>query len=325
MMPLVSIIIPVYNQNIDFLKQCIDSALNQTYGNVEVIVSDNHSTNGATELIASYSNQRLRRVCPVNFLSMLDHFGFAGSCASSESKYLSFLSSDDILDANAIEKLIVIAEDNPSVTLVSGNIVQAIHPPLDFQTAKNKIRGGKFKPGMYSFAESMHLFCPWKYCSTWGIGHLIRRSDYLSIGGFGKCDYSMLGDIWFIKEILKRNHMRIALHADVTAFFRERREGQLPPDGDRGLSAILDMLRYCNEVLAIGFDRGVAFRSLLSIRLSIYKTQFKLLIFLLKIRRPQIQISDRDRNSLMIYCQSKRNWFDRFLINQVLTAHEIRQ
>ena len=57
-MPLVSIIIPVYNGS-NYLAEAIDSALNQTYDNCEIIViNDGSNDNGATERIAkSYGNK----------------------------------------------------------------------------------------------------------------------------------------------------------------------------------------------------------------------------------------------------------------------------
>ena len=47
---LVSICIPVFNGE-KFLKQCIDSCLAQTYSNYEVIVSDDHSTDGSEQIV----------------------------------------------------------------------------------------------------------------------------------------------------------------------------------------------------------------------------------------------------------------------------------
>jgi glycosyltransferase involved in cell wall biosynthesis len=53
---LVSIIINNYNYD-RYLRQCIDSALNQTYKNIEVIVVDDGSTDDSRALIASYGTR----------------------------------------------------------------------------------------------------------------------------------------------------------------------------------------------------------------------------------------------------------------------------
>lgn len=58
--PLVSIIIPVYNGS-DYLEEAIESALNQTYKNIEIIVINDGSTdNGATEMIALKYRDQIR-------------------------------------------------------------------------------------------------------------------------------------------------------------------------------------------------------------------------------------------------------------------------
>ena len=51
--PKVSILIPVYNR-VDMIRDCIDSALSQDYLDLEVIVSDNCSTDGTWELCCRF-------------------------------------------------------------------------------------------------------------------------------------------------------------------------------------------------------------------------------------------------------------------------------
>ena len=53
MSKLVSIVVPVYNVE-KYLERCVDSLINQTYKNIEVIVADNHSTDNSYELIKKY-------------------------------------------------------------------------------------------------------------------------------------------------------------------------------------------------------------------------------------------------------------------------------
>ena len=47
--PLISIIIPIYNI-MDCLEKCVDSCINQTYKNIEIIMVDDGSTDGTSEL-----------------------------------------------------------------------------------------------------------------------------------------------------------------------------------------------------------------------------------------------------------------------------------
>ena len=57
--PLFSICIPTFNRR-EMLSQALHSALKQTYGNIEIIVSDNASTDGTAEMVANFRDGRIR-------------------------------------------------------------------------------------------------------------------------------------------------------------------------------------------------------------------------------------------------------------------------
>ena len=55
-MDLISIIVPVYNVE-DYLEKCIDSLLNQTYKNLEIILIDDGSTDNSADICDEYANK----------------------------------------------------------------------------------------------------------------------------------------------------------------------------------------------------------------------------------------------------------------------------
>ena len=102
--PKVSIGIPTYNRS-SLLKKAIDSALCQTHKNLEIIVSNNASTDDTAEIFLNYSDERLTVVNHENNLGMLFNFNHCLNAATGE--FFLLLSDDDTLEACAIEKLLL--------------------------------------------------------------------------------------------------------------------------------------------------------------------------------------------------------------------------
>jgi glycosyltransferase involved in cell wall biosynthesis len=119
--PLVTIGIPTYNRS-RFLVQAVESALAQTYPNVEIIVSDNASTDDTHNVLSAYKDR-------IKVLSQRENIGMArnwNACLDAASgQYFLLLSDDDSLEPTAIEKLI--NEFDDSVVFVYGKT--AVHNP----------------------------------------------------------------------------------------------------------------------------------------------------------------------------------------------------
>jgi glycosyltransferase involved in cell wall biosynthesis len=107
---LASIIIDNYNYG-RFLNQAIDSALKQTYPNIEVIVVDDGSTDDSREVIAAYG----KRIVPV----IKENGGMASTYnagfEASNGEVVFFLDSDDFLHDTAVERALKLF-DNPNVS-----------------------------------------------------------------------------------------------------------------------------------------------------------------------------------------------------------------
>ncbi|MBD2038537.1 glycosyltransferase family 2 protein [Leptolyngbya sp. FACHB-321] len=99
--PLVSIIVTSYNYA-RYLRQAIDSALEQTYTNIEVIVVDDGSKDDSPNVIASYGD----RIIPI-----LKENGGQGSAwntgfAAAKGEIVAFLDSDDVLLPDIIQRVV---------------------------------------------------------------------------------------------------------------------------------------------------------------------------------------------------------------------------
>jgi O-antigen biosynthesis protein len=118
--PLISILIPNYNY-IKYLATAVDSALAQKYPNIEVIVSDNCSTDGAWELLNERygSNPRVRLFQNAQNIGMAANFDRLLELARGD--YLMCLSSDDFLYPSHLSLLAAQFAGDPSLDVVYCN------------------------------------------------------------------------------------------------------------------------------------------------------------------------------------------------------------
>lgn len=119
--PLVSILVPNYNYA-QYLEQCFKSILNQTYDNIEVIFSDNNSSDNSYEIAKLYEDIFMKNNIYFKLMKNKINLGSSRNCAlcyqEAEGDYLIYLSSDDYLENTAIEKCVNIMENNKSVGVV---------------------------------------------------------------------------------------------------------------------------------------------------------------------------------------------------------------
>lgn len=106
---LVSVIIPCYN-NAKYLKKCIDSVLNQTYSNFEVIIVDDGSDDNPESIICQYSDSRIKPII------LLPHNGVSASrnegIEHSKGEYIIFIDGDDWIEPDHIACLVESSVDS---------------------------------------------------------------------------------------------------------------------------------------------------------------------------------------------------------------------
>lgn len=115
----VTVIIPCYNREM-FIGQTIDSVLNQTYENIEILVVDDGCNDGTRTVLESYKDK----------ITLLEHPGRInrGQSAAinlalkqSSGEYIAILDSDDLFEKNKIKRQVTILDKMPDFGVVYGN------------------------------------------------------------------------------------------------------------------------------------------------------------------------------------------------------------
>ena len=107
--PLVSIVIPTYNRCY-YLQQAIDSAVKQTYSNIEVIISDNCSIDDTQEIVESFLDSRIKYWQHPENIGMFANQIHGLKMA--KGKYIASLHDDDMWESDFLAKLVPILEKN---------------------------------------------------------------------------------------------------------------------------------------------------------------------------------------------------------------------
>ncbi|MBQ7101471.1 MAG: glycosyltransferase family 2 protein [Clostridia bacterium] len=106
--PLVSVIIPVYNVE-EYLHECVDSVLAQTYTNYEIILIDDGSTDSSGKICDEYA-EKDKRICVVHQENSGPSKTRNVGLENAGGKYICFVDSDDYIEFDALELLINTAE-----------------------------------------------------------------------------------------------------------------------------------------------------------------------------------------------------------------------
>lgn len=117
--PLVTVLTPVYN-GVEFLQECIESVLGQSYHNWEYCIVNNCSTDRTLEVAQAYATKDKRiRICNNSeFVSSGRNGNIAFRQVSPNSKYCKVVHADDWLFPECLMKMVELAEVHPTVAIV---------------------------------------------------------------------------------------------------------------------------------------------------------------------------------------------------------------
>ena len=170
---LVSVIIPVYNYD-RYLAEAIESVLNQTYQQLEVIVVDDGSTDQSGEVARSFAGRGVR------YCHQL-HAGIGPArnkgVELAQGDYIAFLDADDRWPEDKIERQLRAFDIDPTLEMVFGQALQLQNGPQWESGVKDKnVSVAAMMPGMVPgtmLIKSDAFFRVGKFQGDWKVGEFI--------------------------------------------------------------------------------------------------------------------------------------------------------
>lgn len=239
--PLVSIIIPVYN-GANYLAQAIDSALSQTYHNVEVIVVNDGSTdNGATEQVALSYKEKIKYYPKENGgVSSALNFGIDKMSGD----YFSWLSHDDLYKPEKIELSLQAIENEPdgTIAICGTSFIDANGKP--FTMFSRNVQEGKCYSGLELFK-----YCYLNQVALNGCSLLIPKSAIDKCGKFSSLKFAQDMEYWARLMIQGYSFKVFRIPLSITRIHRQQVTARCQDIAKKEKSTYIQSIAtYCNNV-----------------------------------------------------------------------------
>lgn len=236
--PRVSIGMPVYNGE-KYIGQALDSILAQTYQNMEIIVSDNASTDRTAEICKRYASDDTR----INFIQNERNLGAAPNYNRvfqiSSGRYFKWAAHDDFIAPTFLEKCVNILEANPRIVVCyskgyvvdkEGDLISEYDPEPDLTGLKPPERFRQFICTSYLNIQMSGLMRSDVLRKTGMYGSYPASDEVLS------AELSLHGEFYVIPERL----FFIRLHPEQSTF------GILSPASERKKFSQRDRISWFN-------------------------------------------------------------------------------
>lgn len=128
-LPLVGIVTPFYNTR-EYLAECIESVLGQTYPHWQYVLVDNYSTDGSGEIARQYASRfpdKVKVIQPKSFLDQVPNYNFGLQSICTGTKYSKMVQADDWIYPECLERMVAVAESDEEIGIVSSYRLKGKH------------------------------------------------------------------------------------------------------------------------------------------------------------------------------------------------------
>lgn len=195
---LVSVVVTNYN-NENYISDCLDSILNQTYENIEIILVDDASSDNSLEVINKWINLNNYKFNKESFITLIKlprNTGFSGAVTAglfaSKGEFIAFHDGDDLSNKDRIKRQVEFLTSNPHLNIVGCN----------YSVFSNDNLTPVFKPnGITCGVETIrNIYSQGGNCVCYGT-LLFRGSIFDKIGGLNR-KLPLVEDYEYITRLL---------------------------------------------------------------------------------------------------------------------------
>lgn len=195
----ISVIVPIYNVE-NYLKRCVDSIINQTYKNLEIILVDDGSPDHSSEICDNYAkiDDRVIVIHKNNGgLSEARNYGLRAATGD----YIMYVDSDDYIEINSCEKLIENITDN--VDIVVGDYKEIRNDNVTIMKHTNLENGKQYSAKEYVLLsiEKNEWFAP-AVLNLYKRKFLIENNLFYKVGYYYE-DLEMLPRLFLANPYVK--------------------------------------------------------------------------------------------------------------------------
>ena len=186
-MSLVSVIMPAYNAE-KYIGKAIESILNQTYDNLELIIIDDNSEDNTVNVIQAYSSKKIRFF--KNEINMGISYSTNFGIKQAAGKYIALQDDDDISEIDRIEKQVLFLDNHYDIDVLGGGCVF-----IDGNDVF--IKAGVTPRNNPNYIRAMLLFNNLDFVNT----SMMCRKDFLVVNNlwYEEACYGMQDYLFYIK------------------------------------------------------------------------------------------------------------------------------
>lgn len=215
----ISIIIPVYNAE-NYIGCCLDSIINQTFQEIEIICVDDGSTDNSLSIIKEYSNKDKR-------IKVLHQENKGASIArnnginNSNGKYIIFVDSDDWLNEKALEKLFNHAEKTKSEMVIFKfiNVDESSKEEYFSEFSDLEVFNSSFDNIIFNYLDVLDIIfkIPHSPFNKLYDAYFLKKNHLKFLEGYGYED-----PLFFIDSFLEANYVSIL--REPLYYYRQRED-----------------------------------------------------------------------------------------------------